>query len=200
VKGESRFAHRLRWLPDLNWQPPPPDQAHMELVRRYLATYGPATIDDIAHWLGGRLGDARRWVDALRDDIMEIDVDDTMMLLRVADLDDLHSRRRPGAAGVHLLGKYDPLLLAHKEKTWLVDPDDQGRVWRSGGRVEAVVLFDHEIVGTWRYRRGRRDVDLAISLFLDRTADTSAIEDEARGVAGHFGVDLGDITITREES
>ena len=40
--GESVFVHRKCWLPDLEWAPPNPRDALVELACRYLSAYGPA--------------------------------------------------------------------------------------------------------------------------------------------------------------
>lgn len=50
--GEGLFAHRTHWRPDLRWEPPDPDAANVEMLRRYLRAYGPATVQDYAHWRG----------------------------------------------------------------------------------------------------------------------------------------------------
>ena len=90
--NEGRFAHREYWLPDLRWDPPPGDQANVELTRRYLRAYGPACARDLIYWRGARAADARRWLAALGDEVTEVNVSGQTALALRADLDALNAR------------------------------------------------------------------------------------------------------------
>ena len=199
--GTSRFAHQRQWLPNTSWQPPEAEEAEPELARRYLASYGPATEEDLAYWAGVSQAIARRWLTGLSDDVVEIHVDDTPMLLLADDIQQLTQRGDVDARWVRLLGKYDPLLLAHKNKDWIVDPTDRAKVWRSGGRVEAAVLVNRQIAGTWRYKRKTHAIDLTIGMFWPPSAwAVDQLDNEARRIANHFDLQLGEVTITTEDS
>ena len=41
---------------------------------------------------------------------------------------------------MRLLGRFDPLLLAHRDKDWVVPAKYYNRVWRPAGHIEGVVL------------------------------------------------------------
>ena len=62
--AESTFVHRQRWLPDLQWTLPDDSDAFAELACRYLATYGPATSQNLASWFGITAAEARQWLAA----------------------------------------------------------------------------------------------------------------------------------------
>ncbi len=47
----------------------------------------------------------------------------------------------PSRWPVRLLGRFDPMLLATKDKSWSIDEQHQKRVWRPGVQVEAVLLI-----------------------------------------------------------
>ncbi len=121
--NEGRFAHREHWLPDLEWNPPPPAEANQEIVRRYLRAYGPATLQDFAYWRGTQAATARKWFAALGDEVAEVDVAGQPMLARRADLDALAAAPpERDAWPIHLLYRFDPLLLGLRDKSWIVDP------------------------------------------------------------------------------
>ena len=50
---------------------------------------------------------------------------------------------------MRLLGRWDPMLLALKDKSWLIDNEHKKKVWRPGGNVEATLLIHGRIAGTW---------------------------------------------------
>ena len=195
VGSESHFAHRDEWLPGLPWDPPSRDEAGVEWTRRYLATYGPATPRDVAFWLGESAADVRRWVQALEDETAVTAVDGVPHLaLRSALQDGAADPPSRASWPVRLLHRYDPILLAHRDKSWLVDEGHYKRVWRHAGIVEAVLLVRGRIAGVWRYKRRSRHLDIRIEPFGRVTQKARrAIESEAERVARHFRLELGEL-------
>jgi len=197
--NEKLFAHREYWLPDLAWNPPPADEANMELVRRYLRAYGPATLRDLTHWRGALVGNARRCVAEMGDEIVEVSVSGQPMLALRADLDALNEK--PPAHRewpVRMLYRFDPLLLGIKDRSWLMEPRYYKRVSRPAGHIEGTLLdaARGRVVGTWRYNRA--DSGLAITVYpfapLPRQVK-KAVEENAAGVAQFFGLPLNDLVM-----
>lgn len=157
--GEARYAHREHWLPGAAWQPPTADEANAELARRFFACYGPASMHDFAYWRAGTLaGEGRRAFETIADELVEVENAAAgrgqRLFARRVDLDELHSvTPEPEAWPVRMLGRFDPLLLAHKSKDWVVPDKYYDRVWRPAGHIEAVVLVHGRAVATWRYDR-----------------------------------------------
>jgi hypothetical protein len=195
VGGEGHFAHRERWLPDLEWNPPDPDDANIEIVRRYFANFAPATVQDAAYWRGIDLQPMRRWIDALGDELVEVEVDGARRWMLRRDLDFAvslpdHSDGLP----LRMLYRFDPLLLGIKDKRWIVDPQFYNRVWRPAGHIEGVVLHRGRGVATWRYDWNGSGMVVTVSPFkrLPKTV-TERIPRQAEGVARFFGAPLHDL-------
>ncbi|MCZ7574825.1 MAG: winged helix DNA-binding domain-containing protein [Ardenticatenaceae bacterium] len=198
VGNEGRFAHREYWLPGLEWNPPPPEQANVELARRYLRTYGPATVHDFLRWRGlRRVGDARPWFAALGDEVAEVTVDGKPALALRADLDALHETAPPREAWpVRLLYRFDPLLLGHKDKAWIVDPEHYARVWRPAGHIEGTLLEQGRVAGTWRYDRTGGGLAVSVFPFTPLPAHVrAAVEEHAAGVARFLGLELVEMVV-----
>jgi uncharacterized protein YcaQ len=193
--GEARMAHRERWLPDLAWAPPPPEAANVELARRYLGAYGPATLQDLAYWRGRGVAEARRWAAALGDDLAPVSVGGAPMLaLRAALPDPSVAPPAPDGWPVRLLGRFDPLLLAPKDKGDLVDAASYARVWRPAGHIEATLLVAGRLAGTWRYDWRGGGLAITIEPFKRPPAYVRrAAERQAQGVAAHFGAPLAEL-------
>jgi hypothetical protein len=95
---------------------------------------------------------------------------------------------------VKLLGRFDPLLLAHRDKTWLVDGERYDAVWRPAGHIEATLLVGGRVAGTWRYKRRANTLDVTLAPFGRLTkAVRRAIERQASGMAHFFG--LSDVVV-----
>lgn len=194
--NEGRFAHRERWLPALDWRPPDADAANIEVMRRYFAAYGPATLHDFAYWRAVGVAQSRPWRQALAGDLAEVTVDGRPMLILRSDLP--HLLAQPPARGdwpVRMLYRFDPYLLAHREKEWVVDPADYNRVWRPAGHIEGVVLVQGRAAATWRYDRTGKGLLITVSPFkqLPRYV-ASAIRKTAPRIANFFGLPLVDIS------
>ncbi len=193
-RNESRFSHREAWVPTLEWTPPSPAEATRTLARNYLRCYGPATLSDLAFWFGTSARNAEPWIEDLGDEVMRVTLDgDSLLALRG---DALHLDGDPPPLTrwpIKLLYRFDPLLLALKDKTWLVRAEDYKRVWRPAGHVEGVVLVRDRVRGTWRY--DRRSAGLCVTIrSVDRLPQSTlrVVERQARGVAAYFGLHLSD--------
>ena len=176
----------IRWdgarLPTV-WTVPPPEigprAARLELARRYLHIFGPATPEAFAQWaaIGQRRGIAA--FDALRKSLTPVrtPIGDAWILTR----DEPTFRTAVGpAAPARLLPSGDAyFLLQGADRELLVpDADRRGalwtpRVWPGG------LLVGGEIVGTWR--RAHETVTIQTWRRLSRAA-REAVETETRSL------------------
>ena len=195
--NEGRFAHREVWLPDLDWTLPSLEAANIELARRYFRTFGPATVQDFAYWRGAKVSDARRWLAAQPDAFSEVTVGGQPMLALREDAETLNQAPPPPDAWpVRMLYRFDPRLLAHKDKTWLIEPAFYNRVWRPAGHIEGTILERGRLVGAWRYDRKGQGLEVTVSPFTSLTAKAKkAIALHSEGVAAFFDRPLLDLVI-----
>jgi hypothetical protein len=116
--------------------------ATAELLRRWLAAFGPATMTDLTWWTGlgvTRVRDARRVLD-----LAEVDLDgDTGYVLAedVGPVDD------PGP-WVALLPSLDPSAMGWKQRHWYVG-EHGAAVFDRNGNIGPTVWCDGRIVGGW---------------------------------------------------
>ena len=85
----------------------------------------------------------------------------------------------------------EPLLLAHREKGWVVPGEHYSRVWRPAGHIEAVVLAHGRAVATWRYDRlGAGTLAVRVFPFKGRLPRHvgKEVRRQAREVARFFGL------------
>lgn len=192
--GEGLFAHRSNWRPDLAWNPPEYDAANITILRRYLRAYAPATVQDFAYWRGIKRELARRWWSTFEAELMPVRVDGVEMFLMRDDVEDLLTPSEALRDSVHMLHRFDPLLLAHKEKRWIVPTVHHKRVFRIAGHIEGVVLDGGVAVATWRYTRKARGLTITLEPFEKLPQRVrSAIETQSHRVAAFFDLPLREI-------
>ena len=196
--GEGRFAHRERWLPGLEWNPPDAHSANTEIVRRYFAAFGPSTMADLSYWRAALMTTLRACVASLDAEMAEVRVEGTPMLALAADLEELAALRdESDGLPVRLLYRFEPLLLGTRDRSWIVPSEFNNRVSRPAGHIEGILLFRGMAVATWRYDRKGKGIAISVSPFkaLPR-AVSNKLPKLAQGVADFFAAPLTDLTVT----
>jgi hypothetical protein len=145
----ARTNMRFVALPDIVL--PDTGAARIELVRRYLGAFGPATRADIADWSGLRVGDFAPALEAL-EPLRRFRNEEGKELL------DLSRAPLPDAdtpAPVRLLPKWDSLLLGHKDRRRVMSDAHRKIVIAKNGDVAQTFLVDGRVAGTWALTEGR---------------------------------------------
>jgi hypothetical protein len=143
----SWTVSRPRWAAMAGWLPSrtddvTPEMARTELVRRWLQTFGPATVTDIKWWFGNTLTWARQ---ALRDiDAVEVDLDGTPGYALPGDLD-VEPDGEPWCA---LLPGLDITTMGWFDRDWYLG-GHRGQVFDTNGNGGPTAWCDGRIVGGW---------------------------------------------------
>jgi hypothetical protein len=174
--GQATWALAEKWL----GAPvdPAPDAATM--VRRYLATFGPASVADIRTWSG--VTGLREVVDRLRPTLRTFRDERGRELL---DVDDGPLPDPATPAPPRFLPEYDNVALSHADRSRLfagLGPD--GFAPRGGGWL----LVDGFHRAHWHLAEGRDAATLTIDRFAPRDGDPPGTEEaivaEGRGLLG----------------
>jgi len=193
-ENEGMFAAREFWLPELTWNPPAAEAANLEALRRYLHVFGPSTVKDFAYWRGAKITNAHRWWGMLQDGLVEVDVDGAAQTMLRDDVDDLLAAPADAPWPLHMLYRFDPLLLAHKDKQWIVPATHYSQVWRPAGHIEGIVLVGGQAAATWRYDRKGSGLIITVQPFRKLTKTVQKqIGRTAVQIAGFFGTPLTDL-------
>lgn len=166
VGGEGHFAHRTVWLPNLVWNPPGGEDANVELLRRFFRTYGPATEGDVQYWRYGPPKLRPYWMARLAPELAEVRVEGHPMFVLRNDVETLLAQPNdPDAMPVRMLYRFDPLLLAHRDRSWLVDDKYGKSIARAAGHIEGIVMHRGRAIATWRYERKGKGLRITVEPF-----------------------------------
>jgi hypothetical protein len=151
VRGDNTagwYASRPRWTLMSNWlgELPPhltAAEGYRELVRRWLATFGPGTEDDIVWWLGATKSIVRAALADLSAVAITLDGGATGYLLP----DDLGDVPDPGP-WVALLPVLDPTVMGWQGRAFYLGPH-RDLVFDSRGNAGTTVWVDGRAVGSW---------------------------------------------------
>ncbi|MFI7129753.1 winged helix DNA-binding domain-containing protein [Nonomuraea sp. NPDC050153] len=156
----------------LGFEAPPMTPA--ELVLRYLAAFGPASVMDVQTWSGlTRLGEVVESLDLVRFR------DESGLIMY-----DLPDAARPGEdtpAPVRLMYDFDNLFLSHADRSRVID--DTGRAAIQGfvgtNVVPRVILVDGFTAGDWTVARAKGTSTLTVHQWT-QIAVLDEVEAEAR--------------------
>jgi hypothetical protein len=170
------------------------DEAVVELVRRYFASHGPATVHDFAWWSGLTVTDGRRGLSALGADAESMTIDGTTYWAAAATSSARAPDREPQ---VHLLPNFDELTVAYRDHAPSIDPRVLSTLPGAGASPGAgtgtlvlsnAVAVNGRVVGQWR----RLESAAGTVLRLDLPASLSDAErDSMDAAATRFGAFLG---------
>lgn len=148
--------------PTVRTVPPPdvdPRDARLELARRYLHVFGPATAEAFAEWAGIPARSGIAAFEALRRSLTPVltPVGEAWILSR----DEIESRAAPeSAAQARLLPSGDTCYLLKGGNRDLLVPDADRRRMLWTPRVwPGAILADGEIVGTWRRAKNKVTIE-----------------------------------------
>lgn len=200
IGREQAYVARRWWLPTAPWPDLTPTQAAIALVRRYLQVWGPARVQDAAHYFGARITETRTWFAALHDELVPLQMDGVPdhYVLR----DDLEALCQAppndhAAWPARLLPAYDTQMMTHANKDPLLhSAEDRKRVWDKAAIVNPTVFHRGRFVATWKHAVVRKHVQVTHDALSgsDHPAVASQIDQALRrdgaALAQHLGLPL----------
>jgi Winged helix DNA-binding domain len=156
--------------------PPDPAQAGEQLVLRYLAAYGPASVADVQAWSG--LSRLREVTDRLGRRLRAFTGPDGAELL---DLPDAPRPDPDVPAPPRFLPEYDNLLLSYAERSRVIPHRRPVPLPPGHGATGGTLLVDGLWQADWKISRGVLEIEPFISL---GPADRDAVAAEGERLLG----------------
>jgi hypothetical protein len=173
--GNPRFTLADVWLGSA-----PHTATHLaDLVRRYLAAFGPASVADMQTW--SYLQNLQPVFDRLRDELVAYRDERGRTLF---DLPHLSIAAEDVPALVRFLPEFDNLLLGHHDRTRVMSKAFRSKVYLPGLRVAATILVDGFVAGTWTTECVKQTSTVVIAPFETLSRHTrSALVEEGEQLA-----------------
>jgi hypothetical protein len=161
------------WLP----MPEVTEEQGMELlVRRYLGGFGPASLKDVASWMGMNASQVRGVVAGMGLRELLHENGSTLLDLPGAPLPDPDTLAPP-----RFIAVWDAMLLVHARRTEVLPEAFRPLIFNTKTpHSYNTFLLDGQVAGTWRFEHGR--IELAPLRELT-AAERRALDDESEGLA-----------------
>lgn len=159
----------------------------VEVARRYLAAYGPATHQEFAQWFAMPAGRARQVYAALGEELIPVDVEGYRSCALAADDPDSWE---PVKDCVRLLGYFDCYAVGSHPRDELAPPEAarraaaHGRAFAKGSARRflcgplPVLLVDGLVRGVWTYRDENKARQVRVEVFGATSAGLRRLLDE----------------------
>jgi hypothetical protein len=193
-RGQSVTFVRPKWWLG-SWRDLDPDEAIVEVARRYLRAYGPATRDDFLRWWGVHTRGAGKtaWA-GLASELASVSIEGARADILAADLPTL--AKSGTSPFVNLLPLFDPYLMGHSSRDHLFDVAYRPRVSRTSGWISAVVLIEGRVVATWSHKVVKETLSIAVNPFERMSPKAKpAIRARAEELAASIGAKKVELTI-----
>jgi hypothetical protein len=196
VRGRPRgswTSSQYRWALGSQWSAPapapvepPPDMARVELARRWLAAFGPATPADLKWWTGWTMGETKAALAHLETVAVDLDGQGGLVLA-----DDAVPTAAPPQPWATLLPALDPTVMGWAERGWFLgDAAWRPALFDRSGNAGPTTWWDGQVVGAWAQRRhGEIVVRLLRDIGAEGTVAVSAAAERLR-------LSIGDVRIT----
>jgi hypothetical protein len=186
VRGRPRgswTSSQYRWSPMESWLPGgladwPTEAAQVELARRWLRRFGPATVDDLRWWTGWTLGQTRKALAQLAP--VEVDLDGVPGVVLPDDLEPVACDE----PWVTLLPALDPTPMGWASRDWYLGPH-RPLLFDRSGNVGPTVWCCGRVVGGWAQRKtGEVAFRLLEDIGSEAAAAAGQLADRLTGMLG----------------
>lgn len=169
--GQAAHTSAEHWL----GAPLAAGDAPDEIVLRYLAAYGPASVRDAQTWCG--LTRLNAVVARQRERLRSYRDENGVELF---DLADLEPADPDTPAPVVFLPEFDNILLSHADRTRIMAPQYRAQVMTNNGLIKSTFLVDGFVAGRWRIEAKRAAATVVVEPFIRLTkAQRAELEAEA---------------------
>jgi hypothetical protein len=189
VGRNVRFARPDQWLS--GWEPAETEVAAREVVRRYLAAYGPATREEFARWFGmSSPAQAGRLIESLGEEVVLVEVEGSHAWMLAEHVPEVEKVESSGV--MRLLPAFDHYVVAAPRDRDAVLPEAlKSRVYRPQGWLSPVLSVDGRMEGLWRHKRKGDRLVVEIEPFTEQPEWVRrAAEEEAERLARFLGGEL----------
>jgi hypothetical protein len=156
------YTNPARWLP--GFAPDPAGPALREVVRRYLAGYGPASPQHLARWLGAPPAWGVSLFESLGADLTPVDLAGHRAYVRADDADPGAAGASPAdLAGVRLLPYFDAFAVGcHPRELLFPGRAAERALARTQAGNYPVLLVDGVVAGVWHQRSAGKALEITV--------------------------------------
>lgn len=178
--SKTQYGYTPNWFKGVSFESQLSEkEANMYMMEQYFKTYAPASFADFCHWRGVSRKKANPWFQEMLPSLRQWQND------LYVHQDTKAPEISVDAHFTKLLYRFDPLLLAYQDKTWLADKQHHKAIWAKAAHVNPVVLQNEGVTALWNFQKsGSKNIDFWVRPLRKLSAtEKKNIETEANKMA-----------------
>lgn len=157
----KKYIYAPQWI-DTNLPTIDSQQAEIVLMESYFLAYGPATLRDFCHWRNMKVSDAIQILGCCENVLAAFQLHrKTYYVHRNAKSQTMKIPEQ----FTTMLYRFDPILLAYHDKTWLLDSAYHKLIWQSAGHVNPVLIQNGRFKSLWKMANRNGKIFFHFTLF-----------------------------------
>jgi hypothetical protein len=176
------FALLDEWAPPLSYSRMDREAGLAQLVLRYFAGHGPATLRDFVWWTGLKVADAKAAIESISSRLTKWVVDGVDYWMVPGMEIPPPAKRR-----AHLLPAFDEYLLGYQDRSAVLEPRHAPKLIFGGVFLPTIVINGH-VAGAWRRVLKKKGVVITPNFF---TPPNGAAMKSLAGAVESYGRFLG---------
>jgi hypothetical protein len=161
------------------------EEAIATLAKRYFLSHAPATLQDFQWWSGLPMGDARKGVEAIKQDFVVEKINNQDYLFKPTDKD------CPIRETVYFLPAFDEFMVSYKDRSASIEPHLKELAMTSNGIFKPIIVVNGRVTGIWK-RTIKKDKLLIEPQFFhaDSVLSNETMTDALQNLGVFLGLDV----------
>ena len=183
-KSNIHTYYRFRdHFPDMDLDAVDEEKARELLIKRYVAAFGPVSLNDVVWWTGFRMNEVKRVLEKLQNQLTRIEIFNLKgdYLIQSSDVEMLYSLKPEGYV-LNFLPSLDLYLMGYKERERYVNSKHFNYVFDGSGNCTSTILLNGEVIGVWDVAR----TEPWVKIFFFEEVEEAVLRD-VQGMAKEVG-------------
>ncbi len=152
------------------------ENAKKFVMKQYIGSFGPVTVNDVAWWTGFRKTETRQIFESFQDDLTHVEISHLKgsHILLGSDQKNLNSLTAPKKHVVNFLPALDPYTMGYKDRERYLSNEYYYHVFDRSGNATSSILLNGEVIGIWDFNENE---DPQIRMFLFEEVKKSVLKD-----------------------
>jgi Winged helix DNA-binding domain len=125
------------------------EEALATLAKRFFVSHGPATLQDFSWWSGLPMGDVRKGLESIKNELISETFDNQTYWFSP----DTKSTEKES---VYFLPSFDEFMISYKDRSASIEAHLKAQVMTSNGIFKPIIVVNGKVVGIWK-RTIRKD-------------------------------------------
>jgi hypothetical protein len=139
------------FYPDLDLSAYDAEEARKIIVRQYILSFGPVTLNDIVWWTGFPQSQVKEILEILGDEVSSVEIPgwDGSCFILSSERESLRSLGALDHPIVNVLPSLDAYMMGYKGRKRLLHPKYEKMVFDRSGNATSVILVNGQVAGIW---------------------------------------------------